>query len=103
MKKATKTALDMTARHPDFAPGWQELSKLESDPAKRLVLIEKGLGKNPDVETRGALLVAKAEAIAERGNKAVALQMLGDLALDPASTGETETLAVSAIERMLFR
>lgn len=103
MKKATKTALDMTARRPDFAPGWQELAKLEDDPAKRLVLIEKGLSKNPDVETRGALLVAKAEALAERGNKAVALQMLGDLALDPASTGETETLAKSAIGRMLFK
>lgn len=103
MKKAKATALDMTARHPDFAPGWQELAKLENDPAKRLVLIEKGLSKNPDVETRGALLVAKAEAIAERGNKTVALQMLGDLALDPASTGETETLAKSAIEKMLFK
>jgi len=103
MKQARATALDMTARYPDFAPGWQELAKLEKDPAKRLALIEKGLSKSPDVETRGALLVAKAEAIAERGNKAVALQMLGDLALDPTSTGETETLAKSAIEGMLFK
>ncbi|MES2246149.1 MAG: hypothetical protein V4645_02665 [Pseudomonadota bacterium] len=103
-KKAWKqAAVELSTHYPDFAPGWQEMARVEDDPVKRLQFIEKGLRKDPDPETKGWFLVTKAETLAERGDKATALRMLGDLALDPTSTAETEMLAKHAIETMLSK
>ncbi|QOF81158.1 tetratricopeptide repeat protein [Variovorax sp. 38R] len=103
-EKAWKqAAVELTTRYPDFAPGWQEMARVEDDPVKRLQFIEKGLSKDPDPETRGWFLVTRAETLAERGDKATALRMLGDVALDPTSTVETEILAKHTIETMLSK
>lgn len=103
-KKAWKqAAVELTTRYPDFATGWQEMARVEDDPVKRLQFIEKGLRKDPDPETRGWFLVTKAETLAERGDKAAALRMLGDVALDPTSTAEAEMLAKHTIETMLSK
>jgi tetratricopeptide (TPR) repeat protein len=88
---------DMVARCPAFAPAWKELATQLEDPADQLRAIEAGLGANPDAETRGALLINKALLLHQRGEREPAVAILGELALDPASTLATEMLAKWAL------
>jgi tetratricopeptide (TPR) repeat protein len=90
----------MVARCPAFAPAWKELAALLEDPADQLRAIEAGLGGNPDGETRGVLLINKALILHQRGKQDAAVAILGELALDPASTLATETLAKAALAQI---
>jgi len=100
-KKAVLESL--VARFPGFAPAWKELAALLDDPDDRLRAIERGLAAGPDPETRGMLLLNKALVANQRGDRAAAIAILGDLALDPASTLATETLAKATLAQVIER
>jgi tetratricopeptide (TPR) repeat protein len=91
----------IVARFPGFAPAWKELAALLDDPGDRLRAIERGLGAEPDPETRGMLLLNKALVLDQSGDRGAALAILGDLALDPASTLATETLAKATLAQVI--
>jgi tetratricopeptide (TPR) repeat protein len=91
----------IVARFPRFAPAWKELAALLDDPGERLRAIESGLAAQPDPETRGMLLLNKALAVNQRGERGAAIAILGDLALDPASTLATETLAKATLAQVI--
>lgn len=77
---------------PQFAPGWKELATLVDD-KERLSIIEKGLAASPDLETKGMLQTNKALELNRRGEHDGAIWLLGELALDPNSPGDTEQIA----------
>jgi len=93
----------IVARFPGFAPAWKELAALLDDPGDRLRALERGLAAEPDPETRGMLLLNKALAANQRGDRGAAIVILGDLALDPASTLATETLAKATLAQLIER
>jgi tetratricopeptide (TPR) repeat protein len=97
-----KTVLErIVARFPGFAPAWKELAALLDDPGDRLRAIESGLDAEPDPETRGMLLLNKALVLNQRGEREAAIALAGDLALDPASTLATETLAKATLAQII--
>jgi tetratricopeptide (TPR) repeat protein len=94
----------LTTHHPTFAPGWKALAVDTPDPAAGLAAIERGLAANPDAETRGILLINKAltlHAHTQPEDRAAAIQLLAQLALDPQSTLATEHLAKATLATML--
>jgi tetratricopeptide (TPR) repeat protein len=99
-----KAILDgVVARFPGFAPAWKELATLLDDAGDRLRAIERGLEAEPDPETRGMLLLNKALVLYQRGEHGAAVAVLGDLALDPASTLATEALAKATLAQIIER
>ena len=83
---------------PQFAPAWKELASVlpDNDP-NLLATIEKGLAADPDAETMGTLRINKALVLNGQGNHAGAIQLLGELALDPKSTYATEQMAKASL------
>jgi tetratricopeptide (TPR) repeat protein len=84
-------------RAPRFAPAWKELALLADQGPERLHAIEMGLTAEPDVETRGMLMINKALILYQQGNRESAVRLLGELALDPASTLATEHLSKATL------
>ncbi|HKV62857.1 MAG TPA: hypothetical protein VJO16_13140 [Candidatus Acidoferrum sp.] len=83
---------------PRFAPVWKELaSNLPDGDPHLLETIEKGLAADPDAETKGVLRINKALVLNGQGNHEGAIQLLGELALDPKSTYATEQLAKASL------
>ncbi len=84
-----KEKLEMTelliSKFPTFAPGWKDYSSL-LEGEKRKKAIEKGLTLNPDVETKGILLINMALIIHDEGNKEQSIKILTDLIFDSNST-----------------
>ncbi len=91
----------MVARFPAFAPAWKELAVLLDDAGDRLRAIGSGLKASPDAETRGMLLINKALVLHQRGELGAAVAILGELALDPASTLTTQTLAKATLAQVI--
>ncbi len=91
----------MVDAYPAFGPAWKELSALLDDPDERLHAITRGLEADPDPETRGILLINRALVLDQRGERAEAIAILGELALDPASTLATETLAKATLAQLV--
>jgi tetratricopeptide (TPR) repeat protein len=91
--KKAEAVRQLVKRVPGFAPVWKEQAmQVESD-AEKLAAIEKGLAANPDSETKGILLINKALIMDRSEDHEAAVRLLGELALDPASTNATEHLA----------
>jgi tetratricopeptide (TPR) repeat protein len=101
----TKKAIleDIVATFPAFAPAWKELALLLEGAGDRLRAIEKGLEGDPDGETRGMLLLNRALVLHQQGERDAAIAILGELALDPASTLATDTLAKAALAQVIDR
>lgn len=91
----------LTERVPAFAPGWKELADLSDGDAEKHEAIEKGLAAHPDAETRGILQINKALILDRKGDREGAVQLLGELALDRASTSATEHLAKVALASLV--
>ena len=91
--KKAEAVRRLVKRVPGFAPAWKELATQADSDAEKLAAIEKGLGANPDGETKGILLINKALIMDRGGDHEGAVRLLGELALDPASTYATEHLA----------
>jgi len=83
---------------PRFAPAWEALANiLPNDDPERLVTIERGLAAEPDAETKGMLQINKALVLDRQGDHESAVQLLGELALDPKSTYATEQMAKASL------
>ncbi|WP_298425986.1 hypothetical protein [uncultured Kordia sp.] len=95
-----KEKLQMTellvSNFPTFAPGWKDYSSL-LEGEKRKKAIEKGLSLNPDVETKGILLINKALTIANEENKEQAIKILTNLIFDSTTTLGNRELAKFAL------
>jgi tetratricopeptide (TPR) repeat protein len=83
----------MTTRIPTFAPAWKELTCVSRNDAERRSAIENGLAAHPDLDTRGFLLINKAQALTLRGEHAAARRILEELAFNPESTMTIEAWA----------
>ncbi len=70
---------------PSFAPIWKDYSSL-LEGKERLIAIEKGLEQNPDIETKGMLLINKALVINQNGNFKEASELLTNIIFDTNST-----------------
>ncbi len=92
-EKKADAVRQLVKRVPDFAPAWKEQAMLADADAEKLAAIEKGLAAGPDRETKGILLINKALIMGRSGDHDGAVRLLGELALDPASTCATEHLA----------
>ncbi|HXH65668.1 MAG TPA: hypothetical protein VNI81_00610 [Candidatus Limnocylindrales bacterium] len=82
---------------PQFAPAWKEFAALCADDGERLAAIENGLAARPDAQTKGMLEINRALLLNLRGDKAGAIRLLGELALNPMSTLGTEHSAKVAL------
>jgi tetratricopeptide (TPR) repeat protein len=95
--KKADAVRQLTERAPGFAPAWKEHAHLADTDPERLDSIDKGLAANPDGETKGILLINKALVMDRDGRHEAAVRLLGELALDPASTYATEHLAKATL------
>jgi tetratricopeptide (TPR) repeat protein len=83
----------LVKRFPAHAPAWKDLAVLLEDPEDCLEAVARGLAADPDDETKGVLLIRRAIILHERGRSAEAVQILGELALDPTATLAGESIA----------
>ena len=88
---------------PDFAPAWKELAHLLSDSAKRAEVIEVGLSKQPDLETKGSLLINKALVLDMQNKTKEAIQILGNLVLDSEVTLANEAMGKFVLAQLASR
>lgn len=95
--KKLQIADQLVAKVPNFAPAWKVKAVLESDDGNRLAYLENGLKADPDLETRGFLLINKALLLQKQAKKAEAVKILGELALDPASPLDIEAIAKKSL------
>ncbi len=75
----------LVKKYPNFAPAWKEYSNIVEG-EDRMKAIEKGLSSNPDIETKGLLLVNKALMINEKGNFKKATELLTEIIFDKNTT-----------------
>jgi tetratricopeptide (TPR) repeat protein len=101
--KRTQKAQEMVKRLPRFAPGWKELAMLLTKDSEKMAAIQKGLASDPDAHTRGMLQIQQALVLSRRGDVDGAINLLGELALDPKSTSATEELAKVNLALILDR
>lgn len=73
-------------KFPNYAPAWKEIASKSNDNKERLSAIEKGLKSNPDLETKGMLLINKALIDDVEGDTSHAKIILGELIFDKEST-----------------
>jgi tetratricopeptide (TPR) repeat protein len=101
--KSGKRALleGIVEKFPAFPPAWEELSSLLEDADARLRAITRGLEHDPDLETKGMLLINRALVLHRRDDRDGAVKILGELALDPQSTLSTEALAKATLAQVL--
>ncbi len=60
---------ELVKRVPGFAPAWKDQAILADTDAEKLAAIEKGLGANPDAETKGFFLINKALIMDRSGDQ----------------------------------
>jgi tetratricopeptide (TPR) repeat protein len=94
---------ELVKQIPQFAPAWKELASLCDHEGERLAAIENGLAAHPDADTKGVLEINKALVLNLKGDHAAAVQLLGELALDPKSTFKTEHSARAALSILMVR
>jgi tetratricopeptide (TPR) repeat protein len=73
---------ELTKKAPSFVLAWQDLAMTAEDPAEGEKLLETALALNPDVETRGELLVRKGALLRRRGKEAEARALLEAVSVD---------------------
>jgi len=88
---------EMVKMIPQFAPAWKLFAGLCPEDGERLTAIENGLAAQPDAETKGMLEINMALVLNLNGDKAAAVRLLGELALNPNSTFGTEHSAKAAL------
>lgn len=101
--KAKKRALleGIVEKFPAFPPAWKELSVVLEGEEARLQAIRRGLENDPDLETKGVLLINRALILHRRGDSDGAIKILAELSLDPESTLSTEMLAKATLAQLL--
>lgn len=92
---------NIIGKFPSFAPAWQKRAGLEENPSNALDMLEKGLSADPDPETKGFLLINKAITLANTGRQAEAIEILGELALNPESPLDIEVLSKKTLAMLV--
>ncbi|HVG57747.1 MAG TPA: hypothetical protein VNA24_04285 [Hyalangium sp.] len=80
---------ELTQKAPGFVPAWQELAMAEEKPEEAEKLIAKALSLEPDADSRGMLLVAKATLMWRRGEADAARKLLREILADPTTLPDT--------------
>lgn len=88
-------------KYPSFAPAWKELVSFSDDKTVRIQAIEKGLSLEPDIETKGVLLINKAILLNEDGNTEEAKSILGNLIFSKESTTANVELAKFVLKSLI--
>ncbi|MBU2709264.1 hypothetical protein KCM76_24930 [Zooshikella marina] len=91
----------ITAKFPDYSPAWEKLAGFYDNPSKKLEAIEKGLSGDPDKETEGFLLINKAVTLFNNGDKQSAINILGELALDPYSPTDIKVISKRTLSMLI--
>jgi tetratricopeptide (TPR) repeat protein len=99
--KKTKIVHQLVTEAPGFAPGWKEIATLSKNDDERLAAIERGLAAHPDRETKGIMQINEALILHRKGDREGAIRLLGELALDPASTYATEHMAKVSLANLV--
>jgi tetratricopeptide (TPR) repeat protein len=79
-------AKKITGKFPAYAPAWKELAYKLKDNEERKQATEKGLSSDPDLETKGSLLINKAIISDLEGKKEDAKKILGEVIFAKDST-----------------
>ncbi len=98
-KQQEQEVRDLTGLVPNFGPAWRLLASLLPDPQARIAVIERGVTADCDPETLGLLRVNKAVALGQLGREEDAIQLLGDIMFDEATTGLTYAMASSTLKQ----
>ncbi|OJJ14530.1 hypothetical protein BKI52_42910 [marine bacterium AO1-C] len=93
----------ITEQTPDFAPAWKELANLLTDTSQRAEVIETGLSKQPDLETKGNLLINKALVLDMQNRTNEAIDILGNLVLDSDVTLTNEAMGKFVLAQLASR
>ncbi len=88
---------ELTRTAPNFYPAWRELISYGKDLDEQERLLEKALSLKPDAQSRGELLVYKANLLRRRGKDMEARALLQSLVDDPKSLPSTVTDAKEAL------
>jgi tetratricopeptide (TPR) repeat protein len=91
-------ARSLTQSVPHFPPAWKTLATLLDDPVLEMEALETGLAHEPDPETRGVLLLNRANLIANGGDKTAAIQMVQSILQASESTRGTKAMAKAWLE-----
>jgi len=100
-KVAVKALKSIVSKNKAVPRAWQMLAALAPADDSKLVAISKGLACDPDRETRGMLLIYKAQVLAHQNHRDQAITILGELATDPASTLGVEHLSKLALQQLI--
>lgn len=73
-------------KFPTYAPAWKIIASQSNDHEERLNAIEKGLKSDPDLDTKGGLLINKALVKDLKGETEEAKKILGELIFDKNTT-----------------
>lgn len=88
---------ELTRTAPAFYPAWRELAAFGKDLGEQQRLLEKALSLEPDVESRGEMLIYKANLLRRGGKDAEARALLQSLVDDPKSPQVTVNGAKEAL------
>lgn len=95
-KEVLRKLEELTRKAPAFVPAWQELAMSAEDVAEGERLVEKTLSLDPDVESRGTLLVHRAILLRRRGQEEAAQKQLQAVLDDARMPPSIHTLAREA-------
>ena len=93
----------ITEQTPSFAPAWKEMANVLTDTSRRSEVIEIGLSKQPDLETKGNLLINKALVLDLQNQTEEAIQVLGNLVLDSEVTLTNEAMGKFVLAQLASR
>jgi tetratricopeptide (TPR) repeat protein len=91
----------LTKSAPKFYPAWREVTAYEKDVDTQLRTLEKALALEPDSESRGEMLIYKANLLRRGGKDAEARALLQSLVDDPKSLPGTVSGAKEALSLQL--
>jgi tetratricopeptide (TPR) repeat protein len=97
LEEIRKRLKELTRAAPGFIPGWQELALTEQDPREAEKLVAKALALEPDLETRGHLLLHQARLLQVRGEREAGRKQYQALLNDPAMPPSVKVLAKEAL------
>jgi tetratricopeptide (TPR) repeat protein len=88
---------DMLTKSEEFPAAWEKLSWLLKDPSARMAAIENGLSYNPDLLTKGKLLINKATILRDQGDEDGSDEILVSIAMDEHSTLDVKAMATLSL------
>jgi tetratricopeptide (TPR) repeat protein len=96
-KEKLQTAKMIVDKFPTYAPAWEVIAQQASSNEERLGAVEKGLSFNPDISTKGMLLINKALVKNIQKKEEEAKDILGEVIFDKETTLGNIELAKSVL------